>query len=404
MIQKYIPYKYDILGALSVMLLTAIFFLPVTNKEVLFDSPTYLRVAQHLVETHQLIIMSHFLYPLMVGVIKVLFHLDYWLAGAVIVVLFEVFLALVLYVFVRIAIKKPVSLGASLWSMVVALSLLLAAHIPLLAFWDRHLYFGYIGINVYHNATMAVLKPLALLLFYAGAQVYLSRSKSVILILACAVLTVMTASAKPSFIVDLLPVLGLFTLYRMIKKQWINWPLLVFGIGLPMVLSLGWQYWFTYMPSNNAAEGDWRVIVAPFAVYRAWSDWLFVKFFLSVLFPLGVFLLYLPKVLKDMELLLAWLVFLFGATYGYLLAEEGVRFAHGNFVWSAQIGLFILFVYTVLFLIKRSPFNDQKDPGQTPRSVRKFWISVGLYGIHLIGGIVWYVNHLGIFGDIFKLW
>jgi hypothetical protein len=105
-----------------------------------------------------------------------------------------------------------------------------------------------------------------------------------------------------------------------------------------------------------------------------------------------------------MGLLLASLVFLFGATYGYLLAEEGVRFTHGNFVWSAQIGLFILFVYTVLFLIKQSPFDDRMDPGQSPRSIQKFWISVGLYGVHLIGGIVWYVNHLGIFGDIFKLW
>jgi hypothetical protein len=340
--------------------------------------------------------MSHFLYPLLAGFVKVFFHLSYWDASFAVVVLFEAFLALVLFVFVRAVIQRPGSLRASLWSTALALSLLLVAPIPLFAFFDRQLYFGYIAINVCHNATMAVLKPLAILLFWAGTQVYRSRNKSIVLILLCAFLTVMTAVTKPSFIFDLLPVLGLFTLYRIIKKQWVNWPLLVFGIGLPIVLSLGWQYWFTY---TSPSVIDPRIIIAPFAVYQARSDWLFAKFLLSILFPLGVCILYFPKVRRELELLLAWPVFLLGATYSYLLAEEGVRFSHGNFIWSAQIGLFILFVFTFLFLIKQSPFCSQMSPENPPRPVYKFWISVGLYIIHLIGGVVWYAYYLGSFGS-----
>lgn len=403
-IRKMIPHKYDLVGGLLAILLALAFFLPVTNEEVLFDSSTYLRVTQNLVETHQLIIMSHFLYPLLVGMLKVILNLDYWSAGEVVVVFFEAMLVLLLYIFIRLVGGKPRSLVVSLLHALLAWSLLVVVQVSLLFFLDQHLYFGYIGINVYHNATMALLKPLALLLFWAALQVYHSHTKSVLLILLCAFLTLLTALAKPSFIVDLLPVLGLFTLYRLVKKQSINWWLLVFGIGLPMLLSLAWQYWFTYLPSSSSTEGDWQVVIAPFAVYRAWSDWLFPKFILSILFPLGVGILYFRDMIRELELPLAWGVFLFGASYGYLFAEQGVRFTHGNFVWSAQIGLFILFVYSTLFLLKKVPFGNGRDPGQVKSPAWKFWLSAGLYALHLAGGLVWYLNHLGIYGDPYRWW
>ena len=46
---------------------------------------------------------------------------------------------------------------------------------------------------------------------------------------------------------------------------------------------------------------------------------------------------------RDTMLNLAWLTFGFATLQTYLLAEAGPRFNDGNFAWSSQISLFVLF-------------------------------------------------------------
>ncbi len=108
------------------------------------------------------------------------------------------------------------------------------------------------------------------------------------------------------------------------------------------------------------------------------------KFVLSILFPLCVYSLYFRKATDDTYLSLAWPIFLVGACYTYFLAEDGAARFDGNFWWSAQVALLILFVFSTAFLVR-----------QEVRS-KRFFICAAVFGLHLISGIVWYDTQIGL--------
>jgi len=201
-------------------------------------------------------------------------------------------------------------------------------------------------------------------------------------VIGVVLLCVITTLAKPNFTMNLLPALGIYTLYRMWMKQYIDWRMLLVGFLLPCSLVLGWQFVFTYQLGANMAS-DQKVIFAPFAVYRLYSDWLFPKFTLSILFPLGILLLYHREACRKVSIQLAWLIFLVGAFYSYFMAEQGKNLGAGNFTWNAQIGLFILFVVTTLFFVQRVYPNQRLSGEESDKKSRtKVWLGWTLYGLH----------------------
>jgi hypothetical protein len=119
------------------------------------------------------------------------------------------------------------------------------------------------------------------------------------------------------------------------------------------------------------------------------SSWLIPKFFLSVAFPMVVFCTHTHTSIRDNRVIIAWLAFIFGAFYLYFLAESGPRFYHGNFGWSSQITLFILFIVSALFLFEqRRNTGCGKLCGFTSRTV--FCLIV--FFLHILYGIVSYAT------------
>src|SRR5690606_10371708 len=96
---------------------------------------------------------------------------------------------------------------------------------------------------VYHNPTIVLLKPLALGLFLYAVGVFSAQGHFHTrgAWAAAFVLTVLCGLAKPNYLIVLLPTLGLVTVYRLLKKQPVNWPLLL-SIALPAVVLLGLQF------------------------------------------------------------------------------------------------------------------------------------------------------------------
>jgi hypothetical protein len=110
---------------------------------------------------------------------------------------------------------------------------------------------------------------------------------------------------------------------------------------------------------------------------------------LTLLIPFGCADLTIPPVVQDQWLLLAWGVFIVGAGMTYLLAEEGGREYNLNFSWSAQVGLFILFVQSAMFLIRN--WNSKEINGiQSIPTWQKILVGITL-GLHLTSGIIWYL-------------
>jgi hypothetical protein len=294
-----------------------------------------------------------------------------------------------------------------LLKILVPFSLLMVAPVFLLAPIDHHMYFGYIGITVYHSATMAALRPLALGLVFLINGFFLSKQPATpILIIVAGMFTVLATLAKPNFTIAFFPALGILLLVNVFTNKanrWLGWRASIFGFFIPATLVLLWQFIYTYFDKGNTSS-DSSIIFAPLLVFKLWStSWLLPKFFLSILFPLGVFIAYLPSARKDVRLLLAWLTFLIGASYGYLLAET-VRTYNGNFIWSGQIGLFILFVFSLIFVFEQYRRESVLAlDGVVINPKIKISIVLGLYAFHVIAGVFWYLCHLDIFG-VFSLW
>lgn len=266
---------------------------------------------------------------------------------------------------------------AEAWSAALALALLLVSHIPLLLPLDRQVYFGYIGINLYNNATTNFLKPFALAGFLYGLRVFAPGAPASLwkVVLPAALVTCASALVKPNFIICLLPALGALALLCLARRQPFDGRLLLGGFFLPAALTLGWQFFYNY------GSGEAGIIFAPLMVKRFYSGYLLPKFLLSILFPLCVVLLNPRRLRQSLPLQTAWLAFVAGVFYAYFLAENsGGNYVHGNFDWSAEITLLILFAVSAWEALR------QPEPPRWKRALLG-----AAFALHLASGLFFYV-------------
>jgi hypothetical protein len=267
----------------------------------------------------------------------------------------------------------------------LVVALLYAAPLMLFAFWDGLFYLGYIGLATYHNPTIHLLRPVALLSFLVSIRIFSHPRNSSRFVAASAGLLILSALVKPNYLLCLLPALVLLAVLRWWKKLPVDWRLLSFGYLVPGVLILLLQYGVTYLyPAGEPGA----VLFSPLTAVRTYSGYLPWKFMLSILFPLVVLATNFRRALRYNPLLLAWLGFLASLPQMYLLAETGVRALHGNFLWGAQIMSFILFVASAVFLWREQP---QPAPSSGNTRNRIAWLALGL---HVIAGAVHYVNQM----------
>ena len=87
---------------------------------------------------------------------------------------------------------------------------------------------------------------------------------------------------------------------------------------------------------------------------------------------------------------------LVGAFYTLALVELGRRRVHNNFYWSGEVTLFILFFASVHFWLRYMG-------GRFDLSTRKSQIALFLWGLHIAGGIYWYIAQL-LTTPVYNIW
>jgi hypothetical protein len=234
--------------------------------------------------------------------------------------------------------------------MIVSFGIIIAGPLFLLVGIDQKFYFGYTGFALYHNPTLILLRPLALLMWLLILKYSFSKINTGMGIFLGIIVVILSTLAKPSYIICILPAIGLVVLWRKIGGQSINWWFILFGLFVPAIIVLLWQYKLAFMGSRDAS-----VILAPFKVISWMSHKIVIKYLLSIIFPLSVSLIYLKRVIHDRAMVIAWIIFGVGSFYGYFLAEEGISIYSGNFLWSTHITLFILFFQSVVFFLSQKP-------------------------------------------------
>ncbi|GAB4543561.1 MAG: hypothetical protein Fur002_15850 [Anaerolineales bacterium] len=260
---------------------------------------------------------------------------------------------------------------------------LLAAPLSFFFLADGFMYLGYIGINSYQSPTMYLLKPLALLQFFYAYRCFDSSApwKKQDVALA-ALVSLLGAWVKPILSITLLPALGIFAAFRLFKKDDLHWGGLI-GMIAPTLLALAWQYGLAYASGGESGGG---LAFAPLAVMNAYSKNLLPKFFLSIVFPALVLLVHFKDALKSPSMVLSWLTFAVGAFYAYFLTESGLRALDGNFIWCAEIALFILFAASAAFYFR------------LPQPRARAWIQAA-WALHVLFGIAYYLR--AAFGNTF---
>jgi len=256
----------------------------------------------------------------------------------------------------------------------MAVSLMLVNAPAMFALMDHHLYFGYLPPNTFHNPTVILLKPFAILLHLSVVALLNGRTVSSSRV---ALLAVLSALAKPSYLICLLPAAVLYGLIRPLSRDLLR--TLLLALVIPSVGILGLQYYFAYVLGQPHPA---HIVWAPLIVFQHWSSWLLPKFVLSILFPLAVWCIAPREALDDERLKFAWLVFIVGAFYAYGFAETGERMFHGNLWWGAHIALLLVFFESVRFCLAHK-FSKGRQ-----------LIWVGSYGLHVVAGMLWYSRNM----------
>ena len=207
--------------------------------------------------------------------------LGFYAALMVLQVAVQVWLALILYFWMGQGERKA-------WDWLragAAVSLTLVAPVMLLAFNDQLLYYGYIGLANYHNPTIHLLKPVALLSLIYGIQALDGKMSGWGSIALAAFWLSVSTWVKPNYALAILPGLALAAGIRLIQRRRVDWRMLGLGFVLPGVAMLFAQWLIAYYYGDPGEA----IILAPFVVESSYSGWLLPKFLLSCLFPLVVF-------------------------------------------------------------------------------------------------------------------
>ena len=271
----------------------------------------------------------------------------------------------------------------------LVVGLMIAAPVAILAAIDDRFYYGYIGINVWHGPTALVAKPFAVMAFLCSLWIFAgdrpgSRLRDALLI---GLIVFLSALAKPSYLMALIPAVMLLTLWQVIARKSVRWSL-VAALVVPAVMMLAWQYSVAgAMPGGRSG-----MAFAPLSAMGKLSEDLPIKFLASIIFPAGCYLMFFREAVRSLRLNLAWLIFFVGAGFTYLLVETKNP-AHGNFSWSAQLALFVLFVESSFFLLTKARYSLE-EPARLQSVVARLAICALFLGAHVAVGAQYYCRIL----------
>jgi hypothetical protein len=264
----------------------------------------------------------------------------------------------------------------------VAAGLTFVAPILLIAPWDGLFYFGYVGLASYHNPTIHLLRPFALLSFILACRALRGGRSPTFTVAAAGALMVTSLLIKPNYALCILPAIAIVAWLRWRAHRSPDWRMLLFGFFLPASIVLLAQWAVGFWMARGEETG---FLLRPLEVEQAFSGYLLPKFLLSIVFPVVVLAATPRDGLRDDGLALAWFAFLFGAAQMYLLAESGDRFYHGNFRWGAQIALFLLFATSARFLL-------QTRASPSAPHGRRWVIGWASFAAHLTAGAAYYAH------------
>ena len=226
-------------------------------------------------------------------------------------------------------------------------------------------------------------KPL-LILVLAGAVAAITRTgrpnwHELALI---ALPVVLLGAAKPNYLGSVVQVVLAMAAWNRAAKRDVSWTR-VASICVPAVLTLGASY-ALYRSLQPGSEGG--VIVAPLRVLALYVPVdprsIAGHVGASVAFPLAVLALWPRAAWNTPEIRFAWGATLVALLISFMLAENGPSLDHGNFLWTGQMAVFVLFVVSAMFV------NHQLLPAaRSGWTATRALLTAGVLVLHVESGV-----------------
>ncbi len=209
---------------------------------------------------------------------------------------------------------------------------------------NSHIYMGPGSPSVWHNVTLTIVKPLALLSVFYTIKFFAS-SKFHYYILA--VIVIMgSIFAKPSFIIVFLPSLVVYMLLKKyFDKQKLQFALIIIFLSVAI---LAYQFMNKYR-----GESDSTVIFDFLGVWSLYTPSVTVSILMALGLPLLITLFNYQSVKKNEYIKFTWLLVLFSTILFICFAEEGKHYGDGNFSWSWMINLSLIYIFTIIEYFKQ---------------------------------------------------
>ena len=203
-------------------------------------------------------------------------------------------------------------------------------------------YMGMHTSSIWHNSTYLMMKWLALwtLLIYVRIEKDIRKNLTVKSFIYFSAVLTLTTAAKPNFFLAVSPVMLVFLIIDLVKKNAPAGKLLLFATSvIPSFLIMLLQNRALY----DVNAGNNHIVIAPGRAMGAHASNIIVVSVLSIAFPLMCFLFHARDIFKNRILLFAWMSAGVGFAQYFLLSEEGARDMDANFSWGYAFTIILIF-------------------------------------------------------------
>lgn len=332
------------------------------------------------------------LYPILVIILSFLLPTaDAFIrSGYLVAVTFHVITGLVLYrLYIRPVLGNPKNYTQVFLAVFLVLSLLLMSAITIFTLPAHNLFWGYVVPIVYHNSNIILLRAFGLILFFRILMAWddTGDKASTSAIIFTAIVTVLSLLSRPQHLIALLPALVLIFVWKFWRKSYQDWKHLLLGVIVPASLTIFLQ--LLLQPYSQADGTNGHIGILPFALvtYIPSSVPLIPKYLLSITFPLIVYISYWRKSRAETALNFAWLAFFISNFFMYFVVEME-KITHFNFIPTSQIAIFILYVISMRFFLKKIHIKNQFV------LKHKEYLIIGVFVLHVVSGLVWYLTEM----------
>jgi len=305
-------------------------------------------------------------------------------------VLVMTFFICLIYIIIRSIVGHFLkgSYGEAMMQFITFITMTVSAiYVP---FYNKNIYLGQWSPNPWHNPTIIVLKPFALVTFflfvvlvedYFGGKT-INRRRWRFFLFIFAVLMAVSCFAKPNWVLSFVPAIFIYLFF--FRKFHLKLSALAVALLIPTGLALTYQFFKTY----KTADGD-RIIFDFLGVWRQYSPNIFISILLATAFPVGLLLLRFRETTQNHFLILAWIVFLV-ALLQYSLLAERVKYKACNFGWGYLMSLHILFLFSIVEFFRWLKYPQKKAPFER----LKIFIVANLLNLHFMCGIFYFIKYL----------